>query len=48
MDKTLKQIIKHIVTIYGQDISNELNNRTLVTIVKPVHDKEVLNKHAIK
>ena len=45
---TLKQIVKHKGTIYGQDISNELHNRRVLVIVKPHHTEDVLRKHAAK
>ena len=32
MRNTLKQIVKHTGTIYGQDISNELHNMRVVVI----------------
>ncbi len=32
---------------YGQDISNELQNKILVMLTKPVHTQEVLAKYAI-
>ena len=35
MKNTLKQIVKHTSTIYGQDISNELHNRRVVVISNP-------------
>ena len=36
------KIVKHTGTIYGQDISNELHNRKVVSIDKPQHTKVVL------
>ena len=45
---TLKQVVTHIQTIYGQDISNRLQNHALVTIIKLIHDKKLLDKHAIQ
>ena len=45
MRNTLKQIVKHTGTIYGQYISNELNNRRVVVIAKPQHTADVLRKH---
>jgi hypothetical protein len=32
---------------YGQDISNELQNKILVILSEPVHTPEVLARHAI-
>ena len=48
LDITLFQIIKHIGTIYGQEIRNKIHNQTAVIIVKPVYDKELLDKQVIK
>ena len=48
MRNNLKQIFKHTVNIYGQDISNELPNRIVVVIVKPQHTADVLRKHEAK
>ena len=48
MRNTLKQIVKHTGTIYGQDISNELHNRRVVVIAKPQHTADVLIKHEAK
>ena len=45
---TLRQIVKHIGTIYGQEISNEIHNQTAVIIVKPVYDQDFLDKQVIK
>jgi hypothetical protein len=35
-------------TNYGQDISNELQNKILVMLTEPVHTLEVLARHAIQ
>ena len=48
MSNTLKQIVKHTGTIYGQDISNELHSRRVVVISKPQHTADVLRKHEAK
>ena len=45
---TLRQIIKHIGTIYGQETSNKIHNRASVIIVKPVYDQYLLDKQVIK
>ena len=45
---TLKQIVKHTGTTYGQEIRNELHNRIVVVIAKPQHTVDVLRKHAAK
>ena len=48
MQNTLKMLVKHIGNLYGQDIANEINNRTVVTIAKPKHNRAVLLAHAAK
>ena len=45
---TLCQIIKHIGTIYRQEISNKIHKRTEVIIVKPVYDQDLLDNNVIK
>ena len=45
---TLRQIVKHIGTIYVQEISNEIHNQTAVNIFKPVYDQDLLDKKVIK
>ena len=47
MQNTLKMLVKHIGTLYGQDIANEIGNQTVVTIAKPKHSREVLLEHAV-
>ena len=48
MRNTLKQIVKHTGTIYGQDIRNELHNMIVVGIANPQHTADVLRKLAAK
>ena len=48
MQNTPKMLVKHIGTLYGQDISNYIGNRTVLTIVKPKHSRAVLLAHAAK
>jgi hypothetical protein len=45
---TWDKIVHHAGTIYGHDISNELQNRKPVVIDPPEHTDEVLAKHADK
>ena len=45
---TLHQNVKHIRTIYGQEISNKIHNQTAVIIVKSVYDQDLLDKQVIK
>ena len=48
MRTTLKQIVKCTDTIYGQDISNELHNRAVVTIDKPQYTQEAQDKQTFR
>ena len=45
---TLRQIVKHIGTIYGKEIRKNIHNQTAVIIVKSVYDQDFLNKQVIK
>jgi hypothetical protein len=45
MRTTWEKIVHHVGTIYGHDISNELQNKKLVVLPKPEHTSEVLAKH---
>jgi hypothetical protein len=40
--------VQYVGTNYGQDISNELQNKITVTIVEPVHTIEVLTRHVAR
>ena len=44
----LHQIVTHIETNYGQEISHKIHNRIAVITVKPVYDQELLDKQVIK
>ena len=44
---TLRQIGKHIGTIYGQEIINEIHNQTAVIIVNPVYNQDLLDKQVV-
>ena len=48
MRMTWEKIVHHAGTIYGHNISNELQNRKTITIEEPKHTQEVLDKHADK
>jgi hypothetical protein len=47
MQTSWEKLVQFVGTNYGQDISNELQNRIPVTLTKPVHTLEVLVRHAI-
>ncbi len=46
MRTTWEKIVHHVGTIYGHDISNELQNKKRVIITKPEHTQDVLDRHA--
>lgn len=48
MRTTWEKIVHHVGTIYGHDISNELQNMKIVVIKEPTYTDEVLAKHAEK
>jgi hypothetical protein len=48
MRTSWEKLIQYVGTNYGQDISNELQNKMTVTIVEPVYTPEVLARHAIR
>jgi hypothetical protein len=42
------KLVQYVCTNYGQDISNELQNKISVDIIEPVHSAEVLRKHGLR
>ena len=46
MRTSLEKLIQYVGTTYGQDISNELQNRAELKIPKPTHTSAVLARHA--
>jgi hypothetical protein len=47
MRTSWEKLVQFVGTNYGQDISNELQNKILVILSGPVHTPEVLARHAI-
>ena len=47
MQTSWEKLVQFVGTNYGQDISNELQNKIPVMLTKPVHTPEVLARHAI-
>jgi hypothetical protein len=43
-----EKLVQFVGTNYGQDISNELQNKIPVILSEPVHMPEVLARHAIQ
>ena len=48
LQNTVKMLVKHIGTLYDQDIANKISNRTVVIIKKQKHSRAVLLSHASK
>jgi protein-disulfide isomerase-like protein with CxxC motif len=48
MRTSWEKIAQYVGTTYGQDISNELQNKQTVTFVEPVHTPAVMTRHAIR
>jgi len=48
MRTTLEKLVQYIGTTYSQDICNELQNRTPVTIPEPAHSAAVMARHATR
>ena len=42
------KLVQYVGTNYGQDISNELQNKLTVNLVEPVHAPEVIAQHIIR
>jgi hypothetical protein len=42
------KMTQYVGTNYGQDISNELQNKITVILVEPVHTDDVLLKHSMR
>jgi hypothetical protein len=42
-----EKLVQYVGTNYGQNISNELQNKITVDIIEPVHSAEVLSKHGL-
>jgi len=47
MRTSWEKLVQYVSTNYGQDISNELQNKLTVTLVEPVHMIEVLRRHIV-
>ena len=48
MRTSWEKIVQYVGTTYGQDISNELQNKVAVTLPEPTHTTAVLERHAIR
>jgi hypothetical protein len=48
MRTSWEKLVQYIGTNYGQDISNELLNKSTVILIEPVHTDNVLTRHGIR
>jgi hypothetical protein len=48
MRTSWEKLIQYVGTNYGQDISNELQNKVTVTLAEPVHSTAVMTRHAAR
>lgn len=42
------KMVQYVGTKYGQDISNELQNKSTMTIPKPTHSQAIMTRHATR
>jgi hypothetical protein len=47
MQTSWEKLVQYFGTNYVQDISNELQNKTPVTLVEPVHMDDVVMRHGL-
>jgi hypothetical protein len=48
MRTSWEKLVQYVGTTYGQDISNELQNKITVTLPEPTHSPAVMARHAIR
>ena len=48
MRTSMEKLIQYVGTTYGQDISNELQNRTPVVLTEPTHSAVVTTRHTAR
>jgi len=48
MRTSWEKLVQYVGTNYGQDISNELQNKLTVILAEPVHTPAVIARHAIR
>jgi hypothetical protein len=46
MNTSWEKLVQHVGTNYGQDISNELQNKVRLTIPEPTYSAAIMTKHA--
>ena len=48
MRTSWEKVTEYVGTTYGQDISNELQNKVTVILPEPAHDADVLARHSAR
>jgi hypothetical protein len=48
MRTSWEKLVQYVGTNFGQDISNELQNKVTVTLAEPVHSTAVMTRHAAR
>ena len=48
MRTSWEKIVQYVGTTYGQDISNELQNKAIVALTEPVHTTVITARHAVR
>jgi hypothetical protein len=48
MRTSWEKLAQYVGTNYGQDISNELQNKITVILVEPLHTDDVILKHSLR
>jgi protein-disulfide isomerase-like protein with CxxC motif len=48
MRTSWEKLVQYVGATYGQDISNELHNKTTAILAEPVHTTAVLTMHAAR
>jgi hypothetical protein len=48
MRTSWEKLVQYVSTNYGQDISNELQNKITVILVEPVHTDDVLKRNGVR
>jgi hypothetical protein len=46
MNTSWEKLVQYVGTNYGQDISNEIQNKVRLTIPKPTYSAAIMTKHA--
>ena len=48
MQTSWEKIVQYVGMTYGQDISNELQNKTVLALQEPVHTAVIMARHQVR